>query len=198
MTGLRAALKTVQDKDGLSGPMKIHEARLLWPRVVGPNIAAATTAEEVRSGVLFVRARSSAWANELAFYKDDIVRGINERLGERLLTDIHIKAGGRAPLKRADTSATVARSRAVGPSEDEIGDVEPYSRSISPVEAGPDTDAGQRIRRTADRSTRVMAWKRAAGWLTCDQCGALYAPEDAVGGSHKCPLCRTFNRTAVS
>jgi predicted nucleic acid-binding Zn ribbon protein len=49
-----------------------------WPRVVGPEIARAATAESVSAdGVLFVRVRSSAWRQELSLMTPAIIAGLN-------------------------------------------------------------------------------------------------------------------------
>src|ERR1700722_18134293 len=66
-----------------------HRARAMWSEVVGDDVAAATIAETVRGGVLFVKVRSSVWANELTFYKAEMLRKLNQKVGAQVLTDIH-------------------------------------------------------------------------------------------------------------
>src|SRR5690242_10120584 len=60
------------------------EARavMLWPEIVGPQIARATEATGARGGTLLITVRSEAWSSELSFLKADLLRRYRKRLGE--------------------------------------------------------------------------------------------------------------------
>jgi len=95
------ALQGMLREHEIQEPLRPHIARAIWAEVVGPEIAAATIAETVRGGVVFVRVKSNVWANELTFLKQDILDRLNRRLGAKILTDIHFKTTGRALTTRS-------------------------------------------------------------------------------------------------
>src|SRR5207244_884486 len=85
----------------LDGPIGEASALMLWPQVVGEQIAAATEPERVRDGVLYVIARNHTWAFELTFHREKILHGLNQRLGRHALKEIRseerrVGKGGRA------------------------------------------------------------------------------------------------------
>lgn len=62
-----------------------------WEKIVGKKIASVTTAEKVVDGKLIVRVNSSAWRNELSFLKREIIKKINKKFMEEIITDIIFK-----------------------------------------------------------------------------------------------------------
>jgi predicted nucleic acid-binding Zn ribbon protein len=62
-----------------------------WAEVAGPKIAQNTKAERVIDGVLFVKVKNDVWRNELLFFKDELIKKINSRLGKSLIHDIKLK-----------------------------------------------------------------------------------------------------------
>jgi len=62
-----------------------------WEKIVGKKIASVTTVEKVVDGKLIVRVKSSAWRNELSFLKKEIIKKINKKFMEEIITDIIFK-----------------------------------------------------------------------------------------------------------
>ena len=76
------ALQGYLKRSGL-GP-RIAQAQLIdeWATLVGPQIAAVTTAESVSpDGILFVRVATSAWRNELQLMMPDLMARVNAGRG---------------------------------------------------------------------------------------------------------------------
>ncbi len=75
---LASALSGFLEKSGLNDAI----ARLTvvddWPRIVGPRIGKVTRALEVRGDALLIEVTSSAWLNELAMIRVDLLARINE------------------------------------------------------------------------------------------------------------------------
>ena len=83
------ALEGYLTKSGL-GP-RIAQAQLIaeWATLVGPQIAAVTTAESVApDGTLFVRVATSSWMNELQLMTPDIMARVNAGRGAGRITTI--------------------------------------------------------------------------------------------------------------
>jgi hypothetical protein len=162
--------------------MRPHRARSLWADVVGEPISTVTVAEKVRGRVLFVRTKSSVWANELTFYKPDILRKLNSLLGGSVLDDIHFQPGSRSARPKQAASAASA-----APSEEDLV-----------VETPQADDRDERVRATLDRAARARDWKRRQGWVSCNRCRALYEPAAAEKNRDNglCPFCRMQGRSS--
>ncbi|CAB5130153.1 hypothetical protein D3OALGA1CA_3170 [Olavius algarvensis associated proteobacterium Delta 3] len=69
----------------------------LWDQAVGPVIAASTHPAAFRGKLLLVHAASSTWLHQLQFMKEDILRKVNNPLGEGAVEDIKFKIGPLGP-----------------------------------------------------------------------------------------------------
>lgn len=88
MTSLGEAISGLLKEYGLEEAVQLHQATNHWEEVVGTDIARNCLALGVKGHTLYIRARNAAWRNEIAFQKDDILQGINERIGSPLLKDL--------------------------------------------------------------------------------------------------------------
>jgi predicted nucleic acid-binding Zn ribbon protein len=71
-----------------------QQALAKWSEVVGPHIAAASRADAIRDGVLFVTCKSSMWSSELSLHKQDIMMRLNGAVGREAVKDIRLTARG--------------------------------------------------------------------------------------------------------
>ena len=76
---------------GLSREMTGWRAVEAWPRLVGPRVAARSRAVAFRDGTLQVEVDGSAWMQELAYLKRDLVQRINQELGGELVRDVLLR-----------------------------------------------------------------------------------------------------------
>jgi predicted nucleic acid-binding Zn ribbon protein len=81
------ALAEVLGKYKISG--KILEARIIaaWPEVLGP-LAKPDDELYIKNKVLFVNLSSSVIRNELSMMRSKLVQRLNEKAGEKVITDI--------------------------------------------------------------------------------------------------------------
>ena len=73
---------------GLDVGVNQEQAVNIWPTAVGEKIAENTTVQDVKHGVLFVRANSPVWAQELQFQKKEVLFKINTALGKKTINHI--------------------------------------------------------------------------------------------------------------
>ena len=68
---------------------KLKETRIVaaWPEVLGP-LAKPTDKLYIKNRVLFVHLSSSVIRNELSMMRSTLVRSLNEKAGEKVITDI--------------------------------------------------------------------------------------------------------------
>ena len=88
MKSIKTVLNTYLFKMGLDVGVNQEQAVNIWPTAVGEKIAENTTVQDVKHGVLFVRANSPAWAQELQFQKKEVLFKINSALGKKTIKDI--------------------------------------------------------------------------------------------------------------
>ena len=88
MKSIKTVLNTYLFKTGLDAGVNQQQAVNLWPTAVGEKIAENTTVQDVKHGVLFVRANSPVWAQELQFQKKEVLFKINSALGKKTIKDI--------------------------------------------------------------------------------------------------------------
>lgn len=166
--------------------LKEHTAPIVWAEVVGEQVAAATEVLGVSGGVLRVSTKSSVWANELTFYKADILKRLNNKLGTPrvpVITDIHFQSRG------ITKTAEVAKQEPEVP----IDSIELSVRERQQIEESiytiKDPDLRERLRRTRFSELRLRNWRLDNGWVPCLHCGELVAPFPG-GDKVSCPRCR--------
>lgn len=150
--------------------MRMHRAIAVWGDIVGDKLAPFCWAETARQGVLFVRTSSNVWANELGFYKQDLLKKLADRLGAGVITDIYIRAGGR----KKDPAQPVHR-----------GVRRPTEAELMELGANDHTEGAARI---LNRARSMLAWKREHGWKPCVHCRSLVPPHE-FRFDNLCPLC---------
>ena len=65
----------------------------LWDSAVGEAIATNTRPAAIKGKLLLVNVVSSTWMHELKFFKKDIIKKINDALGNELVEEIKFKIG---------------------------------------------------------------------------------------------------------
>ncbi len=173
---------------GLEAAVRIRESLALayWERVAGPQAAAASRAESVRDGVLFVTTRSSTWSHELSFHKTQLIAELNRRIGRPVIKDIQFRARGveeTPDLPEPPDHPTPEELDLVRlPREEQAAlrkDLEALFETI------PDASLRQMIAGQMIRSARLRRWRLEHGWQECARCTALHKT-----GEDLCPVCR--------
>jgi predicted nucleic acid-binding Zn ribbon protein len=73
---------------GLSSGVNQQKAIDVWNDVVGKSIAENTEVLSVEHGVLFIRVSSSSWSQELQLKKKEILLKVNNKIGNKAITDL--------------------------------------------------------------------------------------------------------------
>jgi hypothetical protein len=193
LRGFGLALRGAIDQNQIAEKLRVHQAVALWPEIAGEQIAAVAAADAVRGKVLFVRAKSSVWASELTFYKPDLLRRLNQKLGGPVLDDIRFSTGNRGGTKRGSAASQAPKT---ADARDLTGIAPEAPR------AAPTADPAAKLAALVARTQAVIAWKRANGWIECGRCKALFEPKPnakAQGRRSKrnardawCPVCRAL------
>ena len=171
----------------LDDSLREASAVTLWAEVVGEQIAVVTEAERVRDGVLYVVARGHTWAFELTFHREQIMKGLNSRLGRNTIKEIRFRPGvirtpGAAPAP-PEPVPTVEELAVIAL---DLAETEAVERETARV---ADPEMQTVVRRLLTNERKREKWRRARGYHECVGCGALYAEDGDF-----CPACRSEAR----
>ncbi|MBA3455171.1 MAG: DUF721 domain-containing protein [Deltaproteobacteria bacterium] len=111
-TSAARAVASALNFHGISDEIRGQRVLTEWAELVGPKIAQRTRPDGVTDRVLWVEVATSAWLHELNLLKPQLLKGLNERLGEpRLFDEIRFKLAGRN--RRGAAAAPRAKPRPV-------------------------------------------------------------------------------------
>lgn len=173
--------------DSMESATKVREslAFAYWPRVAGPQAAAATEVEAVRDGILFVRTKSSVWSHELTLHKQQLIGALNALLGGKLITEIVYKARGvkkKAPAPPAADTPDEAELDAVVLDPAEEAELQQHQRGLPRIQS-------DRVRSVIAsrmvRDAKLRHWRIERGWKVCRRCNSVHNTD-----FRNCPLCR--------
>ena len=181
---IAAALSNAINRMDSATQIRESLALAYWPRVVGAQAAAATQAESVRDGVLFVRTKSSVWSHELMLHKARLLLGLNRLLGAQVISEIIFRAQGIAPPEPpADPD---------NPTDEELAALvlEPHERerlraSLEALFSITDEHARESIARRITLEARLRHWRLEHHWKVCPRCDSLHNTPYRI-----CPICR--------
>ena len=88
MPWLSEALEEVIKELGIRKSVVSNRARDVWGEAVGDLINANTTLQIVDRDKLIVIVSNDAWRQELSYRKEEILKKINELIGEEAIKDI--------------------------------------------------------------------------------------------------------------
>lgn len=83
----KAVLSAALAKFGLDKDIARYQFVLHWPEIVGADAARRTRPECLRNGALVVRVGNSAWAQELSFQKETILRRLKNFITSEVQVD---------------------------------------------------------------------------------------------------------------
>lgn len=184
MTTLAEALRDVVRKLELEDVALEARALLLWPEVVGPQLARSSEPVRVRAGTLLVHTANSGWSQELSFQKERILREYARRLGKSLLKDLRCTVG---PL-RGHEDATLRPA----PAEEEVRRIRLDEAEVETIRAAAhcdDPELEQAVRRALTREAQLRHWRLEHGARSCPQCGAAHRSSRPL-----CPACHQDRR----
>jgi hypothetical protein len=168
MSSERSLAELVQEvfrRGGLVRGVRRAEAVLLWPSVVGREVARFATAVGLRNGTLLVEVPDPETALHLGMQRHHVLAAYRERLGAGAVRELRFRVGRPA---QAPTPPPAAPEPPVDPEA-----VAALARGLSGLDdlAGPALRAGKAL-------LTLRARRLASGWRPCPVCGALSEPTD--------------------
>lgn len=143
-------------KHRLSLGIQRAQAILLWPEVVGPELARLTRARTLYGGTLVVEARDSVLANFLTLQRAMFLERLNARLGERPLTELRFVVGHITPPREAPAPTPLPA---------------PDARRAAELVSDVAEELRPAALKAAEAVTRARRWREAQGFRPCPSCG---------------------------
>ncbi len=81
-------IKEFSRQENVSAKLRAYQVVGEWEEIVGEAIARNTEISRVENGILYVKAATAAWRNELVFMKRSIIRKIKENYPDSGIEDI--------------------------------------------------------------------------------------------------------------
>ena len=91
-------------EQGWEKDLRVHGAFARWAAIMGREVAAHSTPESLVEGKLHIRTDTTAWATQLRLMSTDIVRRLNEVLGEGTVLEVDVRGPNAPSWKRGRLS----------------------------------------------------------------------------------------------
>jgi len=89
-------LTQLVDEQGWGTQLRVQGVFSRWQVIVGREVATHCTPESLVEGKLFLRTDTTAWATQIKLMAPDVVRRLNEVLGEGTVLEVDVR-GPNAP-----------------------------------------------------------------------------------------------------
>ena len=181
---LAASLKSTIKGMESAGRIQENMAVVYWSRAVGSQAAAATEAESVRDGILFVNTKSSVWSHELTLYKARILTELNRLLDGQNIRDIvfRVKRLKVEPSVETRDTPTLEELKAVQLEASERAVLRGRLEDLIEIQ---DDNIRTKIATRLTLDAKLRHWRVANGWKVCHGCGTVHKTEYEL-----CPICR--------
>jgi len=88
LTSINGAINDLVRSLGYESRIKEQKAIMIWEKVVGKRIAAVTNPLSIKKGILKIKVKNPPWRQELTYMKEDIIKKLNDEIGDILVSDI--------------------------------------------------------------------------------------------------------------
>jgi hypothetical protein len=85
------AIKIFVNKSKLRNGIRAIQIEEIWAQVMGKTIAKYTDKIEIINRTLFIHTHIGPLKNELSYQKPQIIKRVNEALGEDIITQVNIQ-----------------------------------------------------------------------------------------------------------
>ncbi|ULH15685.1 DciA family protein [Deinococcus sp. KNUC1210] len=159
---MRALLGATLKNRGLRLGVSRARSVLLWPQVVGPELARLTRPRNQHGSTLFIEARDSAQAHHLSMQRHHFLAKLQQMMGDESVTELRFVVGTLPPDVRAIQPDLL-------PAPDRM-------RARELVREVP-ADLKDVAQQAAEAITRARRWREQQGYRPCPVCGEASAEQ---------------------
>lgn len=182
MEKISSSLDKTLNKLGIKKKVREEMALYYWKEVAGPKISSKARAEFIKNGILFVGVTSSVWSQQLFFFKDNLIKKLNQRLGDRVVKDIYFR-GCSFPK-----AGEITREQGEGDFwKEEVLAEEEWKAIEENLKEVKEVRIREAMKNIMVREAKIYSYRKKMGWAECENCKSLYLPHRK---EKKCPLCK--------
>ena len=85
------ALRKFLDQSQLKGSIQALQIEEVWEQIMGKTVARYTDKINIQGQTLFVNTTVAALRQELLYQKENIIKRVNEALGEKVINEVVIR-----------------------------------------------------------------------------------------------------------
>ncbi|MBS1737774.1 MAG: DUF721 domain-containing protein [Bacteroidetes bacterium] len=85
------ALKGFINNSRLKNGVQAIRIKDAWEKIMGKTIANYTDDIQISNGTMFITTSVAPLKNELIYQKENIIKRVNELMGERIITEVIVK-----------------------------------------------------------------------------------------------------------
>ena len=85
------ALRNFLHQSRLKGSIQALQIEAVWEQIMGKTVARYTDKISIHGQTLFVNTTVAALRQELLYQKENIIRRVNEALGEKVINEVIIR-----------------------------------------------------------------------------------------------------------
>jgi predicted nucleic acid-binding Zn ribbon protein len=85
------ALRKFLDQSKLKGSIQALQIEEVWEQIMGKTVARYTDKINIHGQTLFVNTTVAALRQELLYQKENIIKRVNEALGEKVIKEVVIR-----------------------------------------------------------------------------------------------------------
>ncbi len=174
---IKGVLNSTLKDMGIAKKIKEKQALKLWSEITGNNICKHTEAKYINQGVLFVIVDNSAWANELLFMKENLIKQLNKKLDKKIVKDIRFQTGSINKFKKNESKSK--KESQINLNSQEKQEI------LANLDFLSDEELKDKIFNVMIVDKKNKKWKKNNGWKNCPNCASLIKQED-----NKCVICK--------
>lgn len=203
---LDSVLNTVVHDLGLDKGLKQQEFAKLWPKIVGPKFQNSSKVVYIQSrqglDILTVAVSSPAVAQELSFFKEDIIKKINKVAKDfnYNIKEILFNSKLWEEIKRETKQKTEEENKSFYKiekifSEEELNKIQLPEEIVEKIRNSLDEqkfyseELKEKMFNTIIKDLKKQEWQKINNFPVCSKCGITiyyYSPKD----ENLCPVCK--------
>ena len=152
---------------GISKKVKKTQLLNTWSKVIGKDIKEHTEAKYFDRGTLFVNVDNSSWAHQLLFMKQNLIKKLNNKLDEELVTEIRFKVGHISNQDYENKTNQDSEIKKVELNSEEETKLQQTASSIN------DDNLRNKFCNLLRESKKTDKWRKNNNWQECPECSTL-------------------------
>ncbi|MHB8842175.1 MAG: DciA family protein [Candidatus Aquicultor sp.] len=155
MYGLGETIRELTSNEEIRAKFEESKVLSVWTQVVGPAISENAAPEKIKHGILYIKTKSPAWAQELKVLDAQIIKQINALLGSHTVHEMRFIHGPLASrYDKEDTNEGAPDIGSIRLTQNDLEHIEELVGEIEPPEMK------DRVLRLMVKNKKLEKWRK--------------------------------------